>query len=201
MFNFIIIGTSKSLSNDIYYTKERLKVWGTIFIAGAIENYWKSLDEFSNQATRAFANSNNFDFYDIIPFIEKNDRFIPEKLSNLGKQITLKIHEEIRDRILIQSKSLMFNGKQSFYYFSFFFNNESFEISEFRKHTRKIKLILKELDENYGKLDENSVEKIFGLTLSNCFYILPNTSSRIQNNSFDEFIWIESIMKSISKNI
>jgi len=67
MCKFVIIGTSKSNDDNIYYSKERLKIWGSLHLAGVIDKYWLSEEEFRKNATKSFANQLGFDFYDVIP--------------------------------------------------------------------------------------------------------------------------------------
>jgi hypothetical protein len=76
MTKFIVFGTSKSIDDNVYYRKERLKMWGSLYFAGVIPTYWESKIEFEKNANREFAKKNGFDFYDIIPFIESNDKEI-----------------------------------------------------------------------------------------------------------------------------
>jgi hypothetical protein len=193
MIKFFIVGTSKSLDGPVYYRKERFKIWGSLYFAGVTKKYWKNELDFSTGATRAFSIENGFDFYDVIPFIASSDKNILDKLTFHNKEIASEISAQLKQKFNSFNGAIHFNGKTSFYYFTYFYFNSHFEISSFRIHCRNVNKLLKKESITYGKLNKGVVDEIFNSKLTNVLYLLPNTSSRMSQKTFDEFIWIESL--------
>ncbi|MFM7730763.1 MAG: hypothetical protein ACKO6L_06975 [Flavobacteriales bacterium] len=176
-----------------------MKVWGSLYFAKVIDEYWKSIEEYNTRANREFAQKHGFDFYDIMPQIEAQDRRVILELDNL----TLEVFNEIKfavDGIFSGStQHLVFNGKTSFYLFTYFLLNDFQTRRGFTQHKRNIVHDLKQSNTNYGRVESHLVN---GSTLQGQapknVYILPNTSSRTKHE-FDEFVWIETL-KTIKGN-
>jgi hypothetical protein len=191
--NFIILGTSKSIDDDVYYRKERLKMWGSLYLAGIIPLYWKSNTEFEKNANRDFAKKNGFDFYDIIPFIESNDKKIIKRLINSDISFLNEIISELKTIVNSETVHLVFNGKTSFYFFTYFLLENKIDEINFNEHKRKLKRVFEELKTSYGEINFQHFPKFtINLDSNKRLYILPNTSSR-NLIGFDEFIWINTL--------
>jgi hypothetical protein len=197
MIKFVIVGTSKSNDDCLYYSKERLKIWGSLHLAGVTSEYWQSEDEFRKKGTKDFANKHGFDFYDVLPLIESSDKLLLNKLSAIEQHKTAQISAEVRQKSNSTFNSLLFNGKTSFYYFSYFYLNEYFDIKNFKSHVKRIKKMFEKENVIYGKMTSNVSTRIFNSNQIKNIFILPNTSGRISGKPFDEFIWIKSIKESM----
>lgn len=172
---FIILGTSKSVSSENYYTHERIKMWGMLNIAGITKNYWENLDDFNTNGTNAFAEKHGFQFLDLVNIIYSNDKEI--NFEKCAQQISRKVHEIESDA---EISSILFNGKTACtLYKSALYASASNSEFHFNKKYRK--------DLNFGKIDLPGNKK---------YYCLPNTSSRVK--SFDEFEWLK-VLRILSK--
>jgi hypothetical protein len=187
IIDFIIIGTAKSKNIEQYYITERWKIWGLLFHTEKIERYWKNIDDFNNNATQEFANTNGFQFVDLLDGIFKND-----SLFDLNDQ---KCIDDLKKNILLIKDSsvsnLIFNGKTAFSLFlmgNMLLEGKDAKIKDIKKIIRKY---------SYGKLDQKYFKDyiISSFNDKNVF-LAPNTSS--MSSSFDEFIWID-ILTNIKK--
>jgi hypothetical protein len=195
MTKFIVLGTSKSVNDNVYYRKERLKMWGSLFFAGIIPTYWGNNIEFEENANREFAKQNNFDFYDIIPFIESNDKEIIKRLVNSDRHLIAEIISHLKAVVKTDTAHLIFNGKTSFYFFTYFLLENTIDEISFNAHKRKIKKAFVDLKTSYGEIDKQFfLKNSINFDSNKRIYILPNTSSR-SLNGFDEFIWIDTLKK------
>lgn len=201
MKKFIVFGTSKSIDDNVYYRKERLKMWGSLYLAGVIPTYWESNIEFEKNANREFAKKHGFDFYDIVPFIESNDKEIIKRLVNSDKNCIPEIISQLKAILNTETLHLIFNGKTSFYFFTYFLIENNIDENSFNTHKRKLKKAFDELTTSYGEIDNQFfLKNSINFDSNKKIYILPNTSSR-SLNGFDEFTWINTLknIKQIEK--
>jgi len=120
-----------------------------------------------------------------------------KKLSTIEQSKSARISAEVKQKSNAHFKALLFNGKTSFYYFSYFYLNDSFDLKKFKSHVSKIKKIFDDENMIYGKISSNVCARVFNSNQYNRIFILPNTSGRFSGKPFDEFIWINSIKESI----
>jgi hypothetical protein len=186
--DFIIIGTAKSKVNKQYYINERWKVWGLLFYTKKIKRYWKNIDDFNENATQDFAQTNGFQFVDLLDRVFNND-------SSIDLNDPISIDELKKNIILIKESSvsnLIFNGKTAFTFFllgNLLLKGKDAKIKELKKMVKKY---------NYGKLDKNNfIEYVIDSFEDKNVFLAPNTSS--MSSSFDEFVWID-VLRNIKKN-
>lgn len=170
-------------------------MWGSLYFAGLIPSYWENYIDFENNANREFAKKYGFDFYDIIPFTESNDKEIIKRLANSDKNCIPGIISQLKSILNTKTVHLIFNGKNSFYYFTYFLIENNFDENSFNTHKRKIKRAFDELKTSYGEIDNQFLLKnSINFNPNKKIYMLPNTSSR-SLNGFDEFTWINTLKK------
>jgi len=180
--DFFIIGTAKSNINKQYYIKERWKVWGLLFFTKKIDRYWENIDDFNKNATQGFAQTNGFQFVDLLDGVFNNDSSIdlndPISIEDLKKNIIF-----IKDSSV---SNLIFNGKTAFSFFllgNLLLKGKDAKIKELKKLVKKY---------NYGKLDQNNfIDYIIDSFKDKNVFLAPNTSS--MSSSFDEFVWIDAL--------
>jgi len=195
MIDFIIIGTAKSKENSLYYRKERLKVWGIIYLAGFTDKYWSSLEEYHEFGNRNFARKNSFDFFDIMPQYEANDKVMLDQLKSSKLDDLNRIKESVEIVNSGEAHHLLFNGKTSFYLFTYFMLGAYAHGNSFNQHKKEIAKVFMQKGYTYGLLDMSMIPSLpNNIQLKKNYYILPNTSSRTKQE-FDEFIWIDTIKK------